>query len=87
MIVQTNSMRRRLLDSDSTLGERIRVIPSGYRTPAPAPTIRPEKRAMVDSAGRPRVIYVSHPSEQKNYQRLLEAIPKSARRSRRRSSS
>jgi len=43
------------------------VIPSGFRTPSENPVIRPEKKSLIDNAGKPRLIYVSHPSEHKNH--------------------
>ncbi len=44
------------------------------RTRPDTPAIRAEKRGLIDSAGRPRLIYVSHPSEHKNHNALVAAM-------------
>jgi len=75
MIVQTETMRRRILEIEPCLQGRISVIPSGYRTPSENPHIRSEKKTLVDNASRPRLIYVSHPSEHKNHISLVRAMP------------
>ncbi len=75
MIVQTEAMRERIIALEPSLDGRIRVIPSGYRTPSGNPNIRAEKKALIDGADRPRLIYVSHPSEHKNHPALVRAMP------------
>lgn len=75
VIVQTEAMRNRMLMYTPQLNGRIHVIPSGFRTPSLNPAIRPKKKALIDSAGRPRLIYVSHPSEHKNHINLIKALP------------
>jgi glycosyltransferase involved in cell wall biosynthesis len=74
MIVQTEAMRNRIVECEPGLGGRVHVIPSGYRTPAASPTIRPEKKKLIDEAPRPRLIYVSHPSEHKNHETLVKSL-------------
>ena len=76
MIVQTEAMRERIMEMEPSLCGRIRVIPSGYRTSSENPYIRSEKKALIDSAERPRLIYVSHPSEHKNHLALVRAMPR-----------
>ena len=75
MIVQTESMRQSIVKAVPFLEERIRVIPSGYRTPSGNPIVRPEKKSLIDQASRPRLIYVSYPSEHKNHLTLVRAMP------------
>ncbi len=75
MIVQTEAMRKRILELEPSLQGRIHVIPSGYRTPSANPNIRSEKKALMDGAGKPRLIYVTHPSWHKNHLALLQAMP------------
>ena len=75
MIVQTKVMRERIIELEPSLDGRIHVIPSGYRTPSGNPDIREEKKALIDGAERPRLIYVSHPSEHKNHLALVRAMP------------
>jgi len=75
MIVQTKAMRERIIELEPSLDGRIHVIPSGYRTPSGNPDIREEKKALIDGADRPRLIYVSHPSEHKNHLALVRAMP------------
>lgn len=75
VIVQTKAMHDRILKFEPKLKERLHVIPSGYRTPSIHQKIRHEKRLIVDSAKRPRLIYISHPSEHKNHTMLVEALP------------
>ncbi len=74
-IVQTETMRERIIELEPSLDGRIHVIPSGYRTPSGNPDIREEKKALIDGADRPRLIYVSHPSEHKNHLALVRAMP------------
>jgi len=75
VIVQTETMRKRLLSDTPELNGRIYVIPSGFRTPSPSPEIRPEKKALIDNSSHPRLVYVSHPSEHKNHINLIKALP------------
>ena len=75
LIVQTNAMRDRILESDSRLKGRIHVIPSGYRTASENPITRADIKQLVDNAPKPRLIYVAHPSEHKNHETLLKALP------------
>lgn len=74
VIVQTEAMRRRIQELAPYLDGKICVIPSGYRTPSANPVVRPEIKALIDSASRPRLIYVSHPSEHKNHAALVQAL-------------
>jgi glycosyltransferase involved in cell wall biosynthesis len=75
MIVQTEAMRRRILELTPRLEGQVHVIPSGYRTASPSPAIRSDKKEMIDRAKQPRLIYVSHPSEHKNHLVLIRAMP------------
>lgn len=75
VIVQTEGMRDRMQQIEPSLAGRIQVIPSGYRTPPAMPSIRTDKKILIDKATRPRLIYVSHPSEHKNHLNLLGALP------------
>ena len=75
MIVQTHAMKNRIIQIKPALMDKIHVIPSGYRTLSGKPNIRNEKRNMIDKAQRPRLIYVSHPSEHKNHIALIRAMP------------
>ncbi len=75
MIVQTKAMRERITEMEPSLDGRIHVIPSGYRTPSVEPNIRVEKKALIDGADRPRLIYVSHPRQHKNHLALVRAMP------------
>ena len=75
MIVQTKAMRERIIALEPSLDGCIHVIPSGYRTPSGNPDIRVEKKVLIDGADRPRLIYVSHPSEHKNHLELVRAMP------------
>jgi glycosyltransferase involved in cell wall biosynthesis len=74
MIVQTNAMRDRIVKFERRLDGRIRVIPSGYRTPTATPTVRPEKKTLIDGTPRPRLIYVSHPDKHKNHETLVRSL-------------
>ncbi|GAG35620.1 unnamed protein product, partial [marine sediment metagenome] len=69
------AMRERITEMEPSLDGRIHVIPSGYRIPSVEPDIREEKKALIDGADRPRLIYVSHPSEHKNHLELVRAMP------------
>ncbi|MBN2181534.1 MAG: glycosyltransferase [Sedimentisphaerales bacterium] len=80
VIVQTQSMRRQLVELEPSLTNKIHVIPSGYRTPAPDFMVNSHKKQMIESLKRPRLIYVSHPSEHKNHTTLIKAIPEIAER-------
>ena len=75
IIVQTESMRQTIVKIAPHLQERIQVIPCGYRTLSGNPIVRPEKKSLIDNASRPRLIYVSHPSEHKNHITLVRALP------------
>jgi glycosyltransferase involved in cell wall biosynthesis len=68
-------MAEALAASDRRLREKIAVIPSGYRTLDTTAPIRPELRSMVEGCSSPRIVYVSHPSEHKNHEGLLKAMP------------
>lgn len=76
MIVQTEAMRNRIVGLEPSLRGRIRVIPSGYRTPSENPDVRLEKKDLIDSATRPQLVYISHPSEHKNHLALVRAMPR-----------
>lgn len=73
-IVQTEGMSHRMQQFEPSLAGRIQVIPSGYRTIAAHPQIRKEARETILSLSRPRLIYVSHPSEHKNHLNLLRSL-------------
>lgn len=75
VIVQTQAMREGLGKYNDRLYERTHVIPSGYRSHLNVARVRPEITSLVDRASKPRLIYVSHPSEHKNHEKLLEAMP------------
>ncbi|HHT9158541.1 MAG: hypothetical protein A2047_01065 [Omnitrophica bacterium GWA2_41_15] len=75
VIVQTEGMRNRMLQFEPSLAGRIQVIPSGYRTISTHPQIRKEVRETILSSSRPRLIYISHPSEHKNHLNLLRSLP------------
>jgi glycosyltransferase involved in cell wall biosynthesis len=75
VIVQTESMRQTIAKVAPRLREHIQVIPCGYRTPSGNPIVRPEKASLIVNASRPRLIYVSHPSEHKNHVTLVRALP------------
>jgi len=79
IIVQTDGMRRRMAEIEPRLDGRIHVIPSGYRTPTDHPVVCARKKRFIDSCTRPRLAYVSHPSEHKNHAVLLRALPRIAR--------
>ncbi len=74
IIVQTETMRNRMLIYAPQLNGRIRVIPSGFHTPLPNPVIRTEKKARIDNSNHPRLIYVSHPAPHKNHKTLMDAM-------------
>lgn len=76
VIVQTEAMRRRIHELAPYLDGKISVIPSGFRTTSVNSVIRHEKKALIDGASRPRLIYVSHPSEHKNHAALVRALPR-----------
>jgi glycosyltransferase involved in cell wall biosynthesis len=73
--VQTAAMREQMIRYAPILRERIHVIPSGYRTKETRPDIRNEKKDLIDNALKPRLIYVTHPSEHKNHDALIKAMP------------
>lgn len=75
VIVQTDAMRKQMIRYAPTLDGCIQVIPSGYRTKEARPVIRNEKKALIDNAAKPRLIYVTHPSEHKNHDALIRAMP------------
>jgi glycosyltransferase involved in cell wall biosynthesis len=79
IIVQTETMRKRMLIDAPELDGRIHVIPSGFRTSSLNPVIRPDKKALIDNSSHPRLIYVSHPSEHKNHINLVQALHDVAR--------
>lgn len=76
IIVQTEAMRKCIIKLDPSLDGRVYVIPSGYRIPSENPDVRSEKRLLIDAAGKPTLIYVAHPSCQKNHIALVRAIPR-----------
>lgn len=75
IIVQTNAMRDRIQQLEPGLGERLEVIPSGYRTVCSSVNIRESKKQLIDQATRPRLIYVSAPRIHKNHITLINALP------------
>jgi glycosyltransferase involved in cell wall biosynthesis len=74
VVVQTAGMRDRLLVEEPRLAGRVEVIPSGYRTPPPAPVVRAEVRAALAAAPQPRLLYVSFLRYHKNHLTLLKAM-------------
>jgi glycosyltransferase involved in cell wall biosynthesis len=74
VIVQTETMRKRMLMDAPQLNDRIHVIPSGFRTPSLHPVIRPEKKVLIGNSSHPRLIYVSHPAPHKNHKTLMDAM-------------
>jgi len=75
VIVQTDAMREQMVRYEPRLNGRIHVIPSGYRTKKTNQDIRNEKKSLINGAGKPRLIYVTHPSEHKNHDALISALP------------
>ena len=75
VMVQTPSMHSKLLWFVPSLKDRAVIIPSGFRTPSAHPTVRPEKKALIDGAGRPRLVYISLIRLHKNHIGLIEALP------------
>jgi glycosyltransferase involved in cell wall biosynthesis len=75
VIVQTDAMRIQMLKYAPSLDGRIHVVPSGYRTKAARSVMRAEKKSLIDMTGKPRLIYVTHPSEHKNHTILVKALP------------
>lgn len=75
VIVQTQSMHDRIFELEPKLKDRLHVIPSGYRTHIGNHVIRQHKKAIIEKAGHPRLIYVSHPSEHKNHVNLIKSLP------------
>jgi len=75
IVVQTQSMAEALAAADNRLMGKIAVIPSGYRTLGTTGLIHPEVRSLVKGSSSPRIVYVSHPSEHKNHEVLLKAMP------------
>jgi glycosyltransferase involved in cell wall biosynthesis len=75
VIVQTDAMREQMIRYAPSLNGCIHVIPSGYRTKKANQDIRNKKKALIDRAGKPRLIYVTHPSEHKNHDALISALP------------
>ncbi len=80
VIVQTKSMRQRMIELEPILHNRIHVIPSGYRTLQSNTMICSQKKKTIESSKRPRLIYISHPSEHKNHITLIKALPMIAER-------
>lgn len=76
VIVQTEMMRRRLLQLSPRLKDKIIVVPSGYRVPSSCPRIRSDKRSMIDGASRPRLVYISAPRPHKNHITVVQALPR-----------
>ena len=75
VIVQTNAMQDSMLKIEPKLNGRVHVVPSGYRTPTANPEVRAGKKSIIDNSSRPRLIYVTHPSEHKNHINLIKALP------------
>jgi glycosyltransferase involved in cell wall biosynthesis len=80
VIVQTQSMRQRMIELEPILNNRIHVIPSGYRTLQSNTMVCTHKKETIESSKRPRLIYISHPSEHKNHITLIKALPMIAER-------
>lgn len=78
MIVQTDAMKQLLAGLLPAIAERVKVIPSGYRTSNANPVIRDGKRCIIDEIEGVKLIYVSHPGEYKNHETLVRAIPRIA---------
>jgi glycosyltransferase involved in cell wall biosynthesis len=74
VVVQTASMRDRLLREEPRLAGRVEVIPSGYRTSSATPTVRAAVQAALAAAPRPRLLYVSFLRYHKNHPSLLKAM-------------
>lgn len=75
VIVQTDTMRKRMQAFEPRLATRLQVIPSGYRVPASSLSLRPEFQQVLESVSRPRLIYVAHPSTHKNHEGVIGALP------------
>jgi glycosyltransferase involved in cell wall biosynthesis len=76
VIVQTDAMKTRLTQFAPFVSDRVKIIPSGYRTPSPFSQIRNHVVEFLTRVKAPRLIYVSHPAEQKNHERLVRAMAK-----------
>ena len=74
VIVQTETMRKRMLTYAPELNGRIHVIPSGFRMLTVKPMIRPRVKEQIDSLTRPLLVYVSLPRRHKNHITLLRAF-------------
>lgn len=74
VVVQTNDMRRGLEKQNPQLGDKIVVIPSGFRTTCPNAAIREEKSQAIEESTSPRLLYVSHARSHKNHEALLRAF-------------
>jgi glycosyltransferase involved in cell wall biosynthesis len=76
IMVQTDAMKTRLAQLAPSISDRVQIIPSGYRTPSPCPQIRNHVVEFLTRLDAPRLIYVAHPAEQKNHERLVRAMAK-----------
>ncbi|OGP87968.1 MAG: hypothetical protein A2156_01695 [Deltaproteobacteria bacterium RBG_16_48_10] len=74
VVVQTETMRKRMLLCAPQLNGHIHVIPSGFRTLSVKPIIRPGVKEQIDSVKRPRLVYISLPRRYKNHITLIRAF-------------
>src|SRR3972149_11174481 len=63
VVVQSSVMANGFKKNNKDLGEKIKVIPSGYRIKNKQPAIKEEIKQEILSSGKPRIVYISHPSE------------------------
>lgn len=78
VIVQTDNMRDRLIMEETNLRDRVKVIPSGFRTPPARPVVRDTVRSIVDECPHPRLLYVSLLRFHKNHALLVRSLKRIA---------
>ena len=74
VVVQTETMRRSLIQSLPLLESRIKVIPAGVRTVDEHSPLRPEVVELLNRASRPRILFISTLYPHKNHAKLIEAM-------------
>lgn len=74
-IVQTEAMRKRIFEFAPNLNGKMHVIPSGCPTLLNQYVIRPDKKALIERSGTPRLIYISAIRPPKNQKVLVKALP------------
>jgi glycosyltransferase involved in cell wall biosynthesis len=74
VIVQTKGMREEVMARFPALATKLHIIPSGFRTPSPQPSVRPEVAVMIERAPRPRIAYISLLLPHKNHVALVKAM-------------